>query len=103
VNFDPLPKMRGLVIGVAAVCLLALVLVGEPYPGIRSADAQATPTGDLPVAVRQVAASLRPAVVQITSQQLQVGQLNQPLEVPTGVGSGVICDSQGHILTNDHV
>jgi S1-C subfamily serine protease len=27
----------------------------------------------------------------------------QPFTVPAGVGSGVIYDSQGHILTNDHV
>ena len=35
--------------------------------------------------------------------QDQPGQFNQPFSVPTGVGSGVIYDNQGHILTNGHV
>jgi hypothetical protein len=29
-------------------------------------------------------------VVQITNEQVQVGQLNQPFAVPSGVGSGVL-------------
>jgi S1-C subfamily serine protease len=58
---------------------------------------------NLIVAVRQVAQADKPAVVQITNEQVQMDQYNQPYSVPTGVGSGVIYDSQGHILTNDHV
>jgi S1-C subfamily serine protease len=42
-------------------------------------------------------------VVQITTEETVVDQFNQPFNVPSGVGSGVIYDSQGHILTNDHV
>jgi S1-C subfamily serine protease len=43
-------------------------------------------------------------VVQITNQQqVQTGQSNRPFVVPAGVGSGVIYDAQGHILTNNHV
>jgi S1-C subfamily serine protease len=42
-------------------------------------------------------------VVQITNQQVQFDQFNQPYNVPAGVGSGVIYDNQGHILTNNHV
>ncbi len=53
--------------------------------------------------VRLVAQHVRPAVVQITNQQTQQGPFNQPFTIPTGVGSGVIYDSQGHILTNNHV
>jgi S1-C subfamily serine protease len=41
--------------------------------------------------------------VQITNEQVQVDQFNQPFTVPTGVGSGIIYDNQGHILTNNHV
>jgi S1-C subfamily serine protease len=59
--------------------------------------------GDFSTAIRQVAAAVRPAVVQITNEQVQPGQFNQPFTVPAGVGSGVIYDNQGHILTNDHV
>jgi S1-C subfamily serine protease len=46
---------------------------------------------------------VRPAVVQITNEQLVVDQFNRPFSIPAGVGSGVIYDSQGHILTNSHV
>ncbi|CCF85063.1 putative serine protease do-like (fragment) [Nitrolancea hollandica Lb] len=42
-------------------------------------------------------------MVQITSQQVQIDQFNQPFTVPGGVGSGIIYDNQGHVLTNDHV
>jgi len=41
--------------------------------------------------------------VQVTNEQVQFGQGNQPYTVPSGVGSGVILDAAGHILTNDHV
>jgi S1-C subfamily serine protease len=50
-----------------------------------------------------VVQKVKPAVVQITTQQVQAGQFSQPFTVPSGVGSGIIYDNQGHILTNDHV
>jgi S1-C subfamily serine protease len=62
-----------------------------------------TGTSDFSTAIRNVAAVVRPAIVQITNEQTQLGQFNQPFTVPAGVGSGVIYDNQGHILTNDHV
>jgi S1-C subfamily serine protease len=43
-----------------------------------------------------------PAVVSITTRQIERDQFNQP--VPTrGLGSGFIVDRRGHILTNNHV
>ena len=58
---------------------------------------------DFGSAVRLVAQKVKPAVVQITNEQIQVDQFNQPFDIPAGVGSGVIYDRQGHILTNNHV
>jgi len=58
---------------------------------------------NLSSAVREVAQTVKPAVVQITSEQIQLDQFNQPFAVPAGVGSGVIYDAQGHIITNNHV
>jgi S1-C subfamily serine protease len=58
---------------------------------------------DFGSAIRLVAQKVKPAVVQITNEQSQVDQFNQPFDVPAGVGSGVIYDKLGHILTNNHV
>jgi S1-C subfamily serine protease len=58
--------------------------------------------------VRQVAQQVRPAVVQITSQQT-VDTTNPFFgsgssgQIATGIGSGVIYDKAGYILTNNHV
>jgi S1-C subfamily serine protease len=50
--------------------------------------------------IRQVAEQVKPAVVQVTNEQMGFGTSDA---VPVGVGSGIIYDSQGHILTNNHV
>jgi S1-C subfamily serine protease len=58
-----------------------------------------------PLTVREVAERIRPAVVQIVSQlatrtlDLVTGMTFQD----TGIGSGVIINSAGYILTNQHV
>jgi S1-C subfamily serine protease len=45
---------------------------------------------------------LKPSIVQIVSEIAAMRFSNSPLP-PTGVGTGVILDQQGHILTNNHV
>ncbi len=69
-------------------------------PGTQPRPAVA---GEFTTAIREVVQMVRPAVVQITNEQVQADQFNQPFSVPAGVGSGVIYDTQGHILTNNHV
>ncbi len=66
-------------------------------------SAGAVTLGDFSTAIRNVAQHVKPAVVQITNEQTQMDQFNQAYTVPAGVGSGVIYDAQGHILTNNHV
>jgi S1-C subfamily serine protease len=91
---------------VGVLAIAAALLVGLSVRDTldqRATPAKAQEAVDFTVAMRQVAARVRPAVVQITSQQLQVDQFNQPFAVPAGVGSGVIYDPQGYILTNNHV
>ncbi|HEY7270911.1 MAG TPA: trypsin-like peptidase domain-containing protein [Dehalococcoidia bacterium] len=70
--------------------------------GGGNSSSSGSSAGSLPD-VASVVNKVKPAVVQITSEQTQVNQFNQPFNVPAGVGSGVIYDSQGHILTNAHV
>ena len=85
----------GLLIGLIPIA--ATLVLSEP--GLPS-DAYASETGkgQLP----SVVARILPAVVSITTRQIERDQFNQP--VPTrGLGSGVIVDREGHILTNSHV
>jgi serine protease Do len=60
-------------------------------------------TTDLRQAVIAVTEQVRPAVVNITNEQVLSSRFAEPLTVPAGVGSGVIYDNEGHILTNNHV
>ncbi|HUZ03463.1 MAG TPA: trypsin-like peptidase domain-containing protein [Thermomicrobiaceae bacterium] len=76
-------------------------------PAPVSAAGAATPTTgsatSFQAAVEAAVQKARPAVVQITNNQTPASQFGQAYSVPSGVGSGVIYDSQGHILTNNHV
>lgn len=58
--------------------------------------------GDFSSAVRNVSDRVRPAVVHITNEQVQLSQFGQ-VTVPAGVGSGVIYDPSGLVITNNHV
>ena len=78
----------------------AVAAAASPVP----AAAVGAGSANLLTAVRTVVQQVKPAVVQITNQQqVQTSQFAQPFVVPAGVGSGVIYDNQGHILTNNHV
>jgi len=52
--------------------------------------------------IAETVTKVRPATVQITNEQASFDQMNGET-VPTGVGTGVIYDKDGHILTNNHV
>ncbi len=68
--------------------------------GEGAASASASP--DLPV--REVAARVRPAIVQIATEQVVHGRSRfGPASVLEGIGTGIIVDDAGHILTNHHV
>ena len=65
--------------------------------------ASATPTvSGAPLSTQEIVKRLRPAVVHILTEgaSLDVFGQTQPTE---GVGTGIIIDSQGHIVTNRHV
>ncbi len=45
---------------------------------------------------------LTPSIVQIVTESLSMGLFNQPIP-SKGVGTGVVIDTNGHIMTNNHV
>jgi S1-C subfamily serine protease len=61
------------------------------------------PTGSFRDLIREVTDRVKPAVVQVTNEQVVSGQFQQGTAIPVGVGSGIIYDTEGHILTNNHV
>jgi S1-C subfamily serine protease len=68
-----------------------------------SASAAAAQSTDFRDVIYQVTEQVKPAVVQVTNEQVGFGSSSQTGAIPVGVGSGIIYDSQGHILTNNHV
>ena len=50
----------------------------------------------------EVVKLLTPSVVHIATETITTGAMNQPVP-STGMGTGVVLDEQGHILTNNHV
>jgi S1-C subfamily serine protease len=52
--------------------------------------------------VPAMVARVLPAVVSITTRQIERDQFNQPVP-KRGLGSGVIVDRRGYVLTNNHV
>jgi len=120
------PRARGggtLSLVVAAALMSAVLASGGTYLALNASGAldqrpvvnaaqgspssaapadQRTVTIDEQSAITQAAAAIGPAVVTITSQ-ISGSQLD-PLSLPaTGVGSGIIYDAAGWIITNRHV
>jgi S1-C subfamily serine protease len=78
---------------------------GGGSTGVSGATATTAPalTGSFRDAIRQAEERAKPAVVQVTNEQTGIGNFGQSGAIPVGVGSGIIYDNQGHILTNNHV
>ena len=102
-------RLAYLLIPISLTVLLILSACGgelgpqEGTIGASSRDDQASlaPSQETLYSV-DVVKTLTPSVVQILTEALTMGAFNQP--VPgMGVGTGVILDEQGHILTNNHV
>ena len=50
----------------------------------------------------EVVKILTPSIVQIVTESIGMGFFNQPIP-SRGVGTGIVLDDRGHILTNNHV
>ena len=76
---------------------LAAALVVTLLPAL-TAHAQQVPPSSIPAIVAKV----RPAVVNIATRQLTYDAFLKPVPAQ-GIGSGVIFDARGYLLTNAHV
>ena len=78
-------------------------IVPSPTREVNESTAVAEETSPRPaLSTVEVVKILRPSVVQVTTETLQMGAFNQPIP-QTGVGTGIVLDAEGHILTNNHV
>jgi serine protease Do len=105
-NIATLALAGSLIASVATACQSSYPTAAGPRPVILEAGpspAEPPSAEAFGSVIRRVAQRVQPSVVQITSQQVQLDRANHALTVPAGVGSGVIYDDQGHILTNNHV
>ncbi|HOG45223.1 MAG TPA: trypsin-like peptidase domain-containing protein [Anaerolineae bacterium] len=73
----------------------------QPAPALPVATQGQVPLPN--VSISAVVQQVRPAVVQIINKQVLDYGYYEPVEQQAGIGSGVIYDSQGYILTNYHV
>ena len=80
--------------GIAALVLCVVAAGAAPAAARSHQEGRA--------GVPAMVARVRPAIVSITTRQIERDQFNQP--VPTrGLGSGFIFDRRGYIVTNSHV
>lgn len=93
------PFFAGILAGVLLVCVLvALLLSQKPLGILNPANPQATPTQQganiqIDQIRRKVADSVKPTIVQINVKTSSGGSL----------GSGIIIDKRGYVVTNNHV
>ncbi len=80
--------------------VLLLVVLALAGVGGSSADGRSHPGGR--TVVPAMVARVLPAVVSITTRQIERDQFNQPVPA-RGLGSGFIVDPRGYIFTNNHV
>lgn len=76
---------------------------GVSTPQLVAASANLGRSSLPPDAIINVAKKDTPGVVQITNEQVQLGSLGSSQVVPAGVGTGIVIDTKGDVLTNEHV
>jgi len=81
---------------IALIGIAAALAVGCAVPA--GAGTQSVGFTEIP----RIVARALPAVVSITTRRIEQDQFNKPIP-KAGLGSGVIVDRRGHILTNNHV
>src|SRR6516162_10005227 len=80
----------------------SLAVVATVLLGLLSSPVDAHSQLEARRGIPTVVARVLPAVVSITTRQIQRDQFDEPVVTP-GLGSGIIVDRRGYIITNDHV
>ena len=96
------------VLGVGAGCIYSEIQSGTQNPQVKTESTQrkaanAELSGARNTYVVQAAKKSGSAVVGITTKVYQQDMFNRAVFVGEGVGSGVLIDKEGHIVTNAHV
>lgn len=93
----------------ALAAVVLIILFPDIIPGLNKTSISAhlfntSPTQQAPLSFAKAVSVASPAVVNIYSEQIEVNRrFNQQSRASTRLGSGVIMDARGYILTNLHV
>ena len=89
---------------------IASIAVEEPSPTTFVDASDNTPVADAvmlaPLAEElttpEAVKILTPSIVQVVTETLSMDMFNQPIP-NKGVGTGIVLNTEGHVLTNNHV
>ena len=81
------------------VTAVPTLIPATPTPTPRPPDLG---SGNATLTTVEVVKLLSPSVVQVQTEAARMDMFGQPVPA-TGVGTGIIVDTEGHILTNNHV
>ncbi|MEV4071282.1 S1C family serine protease [Nonomuraea fuscirosea] len=96
--------MREIAAGLVAAAVL-LTGCGPPPGTTRTASPSATPTSATPSAAPTASATASPQALEAAYERVIAEALPSIVQITTkvGLGSGIVFDTQGHIITNAHV
>ena len=76
----------------------AAVASAQPPPAASAQSASA----DDAMSAAEIVGAITPSVARVSTELVGAGALGSPLP-PSGAGTGIVLDEDGHILTNSHV
>jgi serine protease Do len=83
----------------SATAMSALPVAPTPTPTVAEPKKETLPKEMTAV---EVAQHIRPSVVHVQSESSSLDLFGRPIPI-TGAGTGVILDTEGHVVTNNHV
>jgi S1-C subfamily serine protease len=95
----------GITVAVALATVLLMTCAGgsRGRPGFSQSVVAGPRVAAVPLDAVQIARAARPAVVNVAISAITQSQLRLPVPVEAGMGTGILIDERGYILTNSHV